>query len=209
VTILEHPKAQALLEDAVLSTEQLEELSRRVQPFLQRYLPLFQRSEQRTNASFLFRGKLSSLSRKTAEPIAHLFGIRRESLQDFLGVSPWDDDAILDELRAHVIEEGGDPNGVLTGDGSAFPKKGNHSCGVKRQFCGHEGKVDNCQLGIFLGYACPKGHTLLRARLFLPPEWAQDQERREATGVPEEVLYQETWEILLDHIDHGKDVPHA
>jgi len=209
MTILEHPKAQALLNDAVLTVEQVEQISKRIEPFLQRYLPLFQRSEQRSNAQHLLEGKLTSLSRKTAEPIAHHLGVRREVLQDFLGVSPWDDQLVLAELRKHVAEVWNDPDAVLTGDGSAFPKKGNHSCGVKRQYCGRLGKVENCQLGIFLGYACRHGHTLIDHRLFLPKEWANDPRRRKKTGVPKEVMYKETWEIFLEQVDECQDMPHS
>src|SRR5580704_1572126 len=146
MTILEHPEAQTLLNDAILTVEQVEDLGKRIEPFLRRYLPLFQRAEQRTNAQRILEGKLTSLSRKTAEPIAHHLGVRREVLQDFLGVSPWNDRLILAEIRNHVSEEWNDPNGVLIGDGSAFAKKGNHSCGVKRQHCGLLGKVENCQI---------------------------------------------------------------
>jgi SRSO17 transposase len=152
---------------------------------------------------------LSSLSRKTAEPIAHHVGVRREVLQDFLGVSPWSDSLILTELRHHVREVWNDPDGILTGDGSGFPKKGDHSCGVKRQYCGRLGKVENCQIGIFLGYACRYGHTLLTHRLFLPKEWALDQQRRKQTGVPKDVVYKEPWEIFLDQVDECKGVPHS
>src|SRR5947209_11690339 len=148
MSILEQPEAQALLNDAVLTVEQVVELGQRIEPFLQRYLPLFQRKEQRTNARLLLEGKLTSLSRKTAEPIAHHLGVRREVLQDFLGVSPWDDSVILAEIRNHVSEAWNDPNGVLFGDASGFAKKGNHSCGVKRQYCNRLGKVENCQIGI-------------------------------------------------------------
>jgi len=209
MSILEHPEAQAILNDAVLTVEQVEELAKRIEPFLQRYLPLFQRKEQRANAQRILEGKLTSLSRKTAEPIAHHLGVRREVLQDFLGVSPWDDQLILAEIRKHVSEVWNDPNGVLFGDGSAFPKKGNHSCGVKRQHCGRLGKVENCQIGIFLGYGCRYGHTLLTHRLFLPKEWANDEQRREKTGVPEDVVYKETWRIFLDQVDECKEVPHS
>jgi SRSO17 transposase len=209
MTILEHPEAQALLNDAILTVEQVQDISERIEPFLHRYLPLFQRSEQRTNALHILEGKLSSLSRKTCEPIAHHVGVRREVLQDFIGVSPWDDSLILTEIRKQVSEVWNDPQGVLTGDGSGFAKKGDHSCGVKRQYCGRLGKVENCQLGIFLGYACRYGHTLLDHRLFLPKQWADDPQRREETGVPQEVEYQETWEIFLDEVDECKDVPHS
>ena len=208
MTILEHPEAQAILDDARLSVAQVEELAGQLQPFLERYLPLFKRSEQRANAQLILEGKLSSLSRKTSEPIAHHFQVRRENLQDFVGSSPWSDRAALDEIRKHVIELWADPQGVLTGDGSGFAKKGTHSCGVKRQYCGRLGKIDNCQIGVFLGYACKHGHTLLDHRLFLPPEWADDAARREKAGVPTDVAYKETWEILLDQLDANKEVPH-
>jgi SRSO17 transposase len=209
VTILEHPDAHVLLGDALLLPGQVEGLATRIEPFLARYSPLFQRAEQRDNARLILMGKLSALPRKTCEPIAHLFGVRRESLQDFIGSSPWSDRRVLDELRRHVREAWGDPGGVLTGDGSGFPKRGEHSCGVKRQYCGRSGKVDNCQVGVFLGYSCRYGHTLLEHRLFLPPEWDADRDRRLKAGVPEAVTYKESWEILLDELDVCRDVPHA
>ncbi len=207
--LLEHPDAQALLEDAVLTPQQLQGLAAQIEPFLARYAPRFQRAEQRDNARLILLGKLSALSRKTCEPIAHCFGVRRENLQDFVGSSPWGDRHILDELHRHVAEAWGDPQGVLIGDGSGFVKKGTHSCGVKRQYCGRLGKVDNCQVGLFIGYACRHGHTLLEQQLFLPPEWASDPERRAQAGVPEGIVYQEAWQILLDALDRCRDVPHA
>lgn len=209
MTLLEHPEAQAILDGARFDVAQLEEMAAQLEPFLARYLPLFQRSEQRDHARCILEGKLSCLSRKTSEPIAHHSHVRRENLQDFVGSSPWHDRAILDELRKHVIELWPDPDAVLCGDGSGFPKKGEHSCGVKRQYCGRLGKVENCQIGVFLSYASEYGHTLLDDRLFLPQEWADDPRRRGKAKVPDEVVYQETWEILLDLIDANKDVPHA
>jgi SRSO17 transposase len=209
MSLLTHPSAKALLDEAVITADQLQTLARRLQPFLQRYLPLFQRDEQRQHATHILQGKLSSVSRKTCEPIAQLFHVRREILQDFVGVSPWDDRLILDALRQHLSTVWADPQGVLIGDGSAFAKKGEHSCGVQRQFCGRLGKVENCQLGIFLGYACRFGQALLEHRLFLPREWAQDATRRAATGVPAKVVYQENWEILLDQLKICRGVPHA
>jgi len=209
LTILQHPDAQAVLQDAVLTPEQILELGERLEPFLQRYFPLFKRREQRLNAQLILEGKLSNLSRKTSEPIANLAHVRGENLQDFIGSSPWKDRAVLDGLRQHVIEVWGDAKGVLVGDGSGFPKKGEHSCGVKRQWCGRLGKIDNCQVGVFLGYVCRHGHTLLDHRLFLPSEWAEDDARRTECHVPKEITYKEIWEIQLEQIDANKDVPHA
>lgn len=209
MTILEHPEARAILADAVFTPAQVAALAGRLADFLPRFLAHFQRSEQRANAEAIWQGKLSGLSRKTCEPIAHALGLRRESLQDFLGSSPWRDRPLLDELRAHVAEAWPDPDAVFVGDGTAFPKKGDHSCGVKRQHCGRLGKVENCQVGIFLAYSCARGHTLLDHDLFLPPGWAGDTERRKAGGVPDEVSYRETWEILLDQLRRNRGLPHA
>ena len=209
MTILEHPEAQALLADAVLDEAQLRRLADGLGPFLERYLPCFQRAEQRGHARVVLEGKLSALSRKTCEPIAHAAGVRREVVQDFVGSSPWDDDALLAELRRHVTAAWADPQGVLTLDGSAFPKKGSHSCGVARQWCGRLGKVENCQVGIFLGYACGSGHVGLDRRLWLPREWADDAKRRQKTHVPTEVTYQERWQAALELLDRSRDVPHG
>jgi SRSO17 transposase len=209
VSILEHPEARALLSDAVLGERQLRRLAAGLGPFLERYLPLFQRAEQRASARLVVEGKLSSLSRKTCEPIAHAAGVRRETLQDFVGSSPWDGDAVLAELRRHVTREWADPAGVLAIDGSGFPKKGTHSCGVQRQWCGRLGKVENCQVGIFVSYACAKGHVGLDRRLWLPREWAGDAPRRDAARVPEAEAYQERWETALALIERCREVPHA
>lgn len=209
MAILDHPEAQALLADAVLDEAQLDRLLGRLGPFLDRYLPLFQRSEQRHNARIVLEGKLSSLTRKTCEPIAHAAGVRREVLQDFVGSSPWDDETLLAELRRHVAQEWNDPQGVLTLDGSGFPKKGSHSCGVQRQWCGRLGKVENCQVGVFLGYACQSGHVGLARRLWLPREWVDDPQRRDKTHVPEAEVYQERWEVALMLLDSSREVPHA
>lgn len=104
MTILEHPAAQPLLADAVLSPAQPRELGGRLESFWERYLPLFQRAAPRRHARHLVLGKISALSRMTCEPSAHLFQLHRESLQDFVGVSPWCDDVILEQLRRQVGE---------------------------------------------------------------------------------------------------------
>jgi SRSO17 transposase len=209
VTILDHPEAQTLLADATLDEAQLVRLAAGLGPFLDRYAPCFQRAEQRRHLRLILDGKLSSLTRKTCEPIAHHLGVRRENLQDFVGSSPWDDDAVLAELRRHVVEEWADPDGVIALDGSGFPKKGEHSCGVQRQYCGRLGKVENCQVGVFLGYACASGHTLLDRRLYLPEDWAGDAGRREKAHVPEGVAFQEGWRIALGLLARCQEVPHG
>jgi SRSO17 transposase len=210
MSLLERPQAQALLAEAVVSPATVRGCQEHLTAFLQRYLPLFYRREQRDLATLVIRGRLSALERKTSEPIAHQAGRHRKPVQHFVGAGAWDDEAVLAELRRHVAEELGDPEAVLVVDSSGFPKKGTASCGVARQWCGRLGKVDNCQVGVFLGYAAPGGHAPLDRRLFLPRDWAADRKRRRKAQVPKEVVFQEKWRIALDLLDRsGPDVPHG
>jgi SRSO17 transposase len=210
MTILEHPEAVALLADATVSAEDVRGCRAHLTRFLNRYLPLFYRDEQRGHASAFVRGLLSGLERKSVEPIARQAGIPRKNLQMFVGQGGWDDEAVSSGMRRHVAEELGEPDGVIVLDPSGFPKKGQQSCGVARQWCGRQGKVDNCQLGVFLAYVSSKGHAPLDRRLYLPEAWADDPACREAGHVPEDVAYQKTWEIAAELLARsGADVPHG
>jgi len=182
--ILERPEAQALLEDAELSAAAVRSCAGRLEAFVARYLPCFARAEQGRHARTILEGKLSGLRRKTTEPIATRAGQKRRPLQLFVGAGGWRDASVTGELRRHAGEEIGDADGVWVLDGSGFPKKGADSCGVARQWCGRLGKVDNCQVGVFLAYVAPRGRALLDARLYLPEDWAADPDRRAATHVP-------------------------
>jgi SRSO17 transposase len=210
MSLLDHPDAQALLADATVSAADVRGCRDRITRFLNRYLPLFYRQEQRDHAAAVVRGFLSELERKTAEPIARQAGIPRKNLQYFVGCGLWDDEAVTAELRAHVRQELADPRAVLVIDPSAFPKKGDDSCGVARQWCGRLGKLDNCQVGVFLADAAPKGHAPLDRRLYLPEDWAADPERRKKSHVPETIAFQEKWRIALDLLDRSRaDFPHT
>jgi SRSO17 transposase len=209
-TILEHPEAQVLLGQTEVSPETVNSGSRHLTTFIQRYLPRFYRQEQRQHADTILRGKLTGLQRKTTEPIATQAHQKRRPLQLFVGAGLWSDDAVTDELRRHVRSEIGDSKGVLILDPSGVAKKGTESCGVQRQWCGNLGKIDNCQVGVFLGYATPRGKALVAARLFLPKARAADRDHRAKTYVPPEVTYQEKWRIGLDFVrGPGRDLPHA
>lgn len=210
MSLLERPQAKTLLADAVVSPAAVRGCQEHLTAFLQRYLPLFYRREQRDLATLVIRGRLSGLPRKTSEPIAYQAGHTRKPVQHFVGAGAWDDEAVLAELRRHVAAELGDPDGVLVVDSSGFPKKGTASCGVGRQWCGRLGKLDNCQVGVFLAYAAPGGHAPLDCRLYLPEDWAADRTRRRKTQVPPAVVFQEKWRIALDLLDRsGPDVPHG
>jgi SRSO17 transposase len=202
--ILDHPDAQTLLADAELSADAVRSCADRLTVFAQRYLPLFHREEQRGHALTILRGKLTGLQRKTTEPIATQAGQKRRPLQLFVGAGGWDDRAVRDELCRHVADELADPDGVFVLDPSAFPKKGDDSCGVARQWCGRLGKVDNCQVGVFLAYVGRRGPALLDSRLYLDEDWAADPQRRTQTYVPAAVTFQEKWRLGLELLDHAR-----
>lgn len=209
-TVLEHPSAQALLAETEVEPGTVRSCRPRLTRFLQRYLPRFYRKEQREHAVEVIEGKLSGLERKTTEPIANQAGQKRRPLQLFVGAGLWDDEAVRVELRRHVREEIGSRRAVLVLDNLAVPKKGTDSCGVQRQWCGHLGKVENCQVGVFLAYASPYGRALVDAALYLPQEWASDEQRRAKTYVPEAVVFREKWRLALEQVrGAGRDLPHG
>jgi SRSO17 transposase len=202
--LLDHPDAQALLDEAALSPEAVRSCEGRLTAFAQRYLPHFHRAEQRQHALAILTGKLTGLERKTTEPIATQARQKRRPLQLFVGAGGWNDRAVLDELQRHVGEELGHPEAVFILDPSTFPKKGEESCGVARQWCGRLGKVENCQAGVFLAYAAPRGSVLLAGRLYLDADWAADTRRRHKTYVPAAVSFQEKWRLGLELLDHAR-----
>ena len=208
MSLLEHPNAQALLADAKVRPADVANCRLRLEYFLQRYLPRFYRVEQHELARVVLQGKLSNLQRKTSEPIAYQAGRPRKPVQHFVGAGGWDDEAVMAELRRHVAEVCGDPDAVLVLDPSAFVKSGADSCGVARQWCGRLGKVDNCQVGVFVSYVTAAGQTLVDRQLYLPQRWADDDRRREQTHVPADVLFQESWRIGVALLDRSRaDLP--
>lgn len=182
----------------------LQQSVQRLEAFSQRYLPLFNRREQREHAARYVEGLLSSLQRKSIEPIA----LEREDnvrcLQHFIGTGRWQDEAILQEHQRHVSETLGEEGAVLVVDGKGFPKQGEHSVGVKRQYCGRLGKTANCQVGEFLGYVSGKGHTLIDRRLYLPQDWAEDLDRRRRCHVPDEIEFRTGWQLALQMIEQAQ-----
>lgn len=209
IPLLQRREARALLRDAELHWATVRGCQERLTLFLQRYLPLFYRAEQREHVRVVLEGKLSGLERKTSEPIARRAGQERKTIQVFVGQGAWDDEAVMGELRQHVREEIGAPDGILVIDGSGFVKKGEHSCGVARQWCGRLGKVDTCQVGVFLTYTSERGHALVDRQLYLPKDWANDATRRAECHVPEDVVFQEKWRIAQQLLERsGDDLPH-
>ncbi len=167
---------------------------RRLKPelnsFLDRYLPLFGRSENQPHAGRFVQGLLVGGDRRNIENIAEQVdgGVVR-TMQKFITEGVWNDREVIAEMQRQVSEVLGDDDAVLNVDETGFPKKGSKSVGVKRQYVGTMGRVDNCQVGVFVIYCSTHGHALIDRRLFLPEEWTNHAERRTDAGIPEAVIY--------------------
>jgi SRSO17 transposase len=181
----------------------LPRLAEFLDPFVRRLI-----APQRANAQDYVEGLLSDLDSKDAESIAYLHDRERQGLQKFIGQASWDHRPLIAELARQVGQQLGQA-GVLVFDPSAFAKQGKKSVGVQRQWCGRLGKVENCQVGVFLGYVSQEGQALLDYRLYLPKEWARDKGRRKEAGVPKEVRFCTRHELALQMLDEqGALLPH-
>ena len=151
----------------------------------------FTRAEPRRQAEVYLKGLFSPIPRKNSWQLAEIAGEKTpDGIQRLLNTAVWDVDGVRDDLRDYVGEYMGDPNGTLVIDETGFLKKGTKSVGVKRQYSGTAGKVENCQIGVFLSYASPQGRTLLDRELYLPQEWVDNGERRREAHVPEAIGFQ-------------------
>jgi SRSO17 transposase len=151
----------------------------------------FARAEPRRRALAYLRALLSPVERKNGWQIAeHAGEATPDGMQRLLAASCWDADRVRDEVRAYVVEHLAEPGAVLVVDETGFLKKGRASAGVQRQYSGTAGRIDNCQLGVFLAYAGRRGRAFLDRELYLPEEWAADADRRAAAGVPDDVGFQ-------------------
>ena len=158
------------------------------------------------------RGQLGPLERKSIEPIALEAGVPPRTLQEFLSLHRWDDRAVGRRLRALVVRDHFDPNGIGVIDEVSFPKKGDKTAGVQRQYCGATGKKDNCVVAVALAYAANDFHCLVDGDLYLPEEtWAEDRARCRSAGIPDDVVYRPKWRIALDLLEraHMEGVPTA
>ena len=150
----------------------------------------FARSEPRRRAVAYVRGLLGDAERKNGWQLAeHLGDSTPDGVQHLLARSDWDAEAVRDDLIGYVGEHLGQADGVLVVDETGFLKKGTKSCGVARQYSGTAGRIENCQVGVFLGYATRHGRALLDRALYVPKEWANDAGRRAAAGMPEGVEF--------------------
>jgi SRSO17 transposase len=152
--------------------------------------PCFARSETREGVKAYLRGLLSPIERKNGWQLAEEAGFATPyAIQYLLNRAVWESDEVRDRLQAYVREMIAGPDGMLVIDETGFLKKGKKSVGVQRQYSGTAGRIENCQIGVFLTYASQGNHTLVDRELYLPKSWTQDPDRCRAANVPEEVVF--------------------
>jgi len=186
-----------------MTIEMLDEWGADFVAFHSRFAGVFGRKEPRAQAAKYLRGLMAQVQRKNSWQVAEAVGDRiPDATQRLLYRAHWKADAARDVLQQYVIEVFGDEEGIGVVDESGFIKKGKRSVGVKRQYSGTAGKVENCQIGTFLSYATVKGHVFLDRRLYVPQEWCDDPERREKAKIPKEVVFQTKPQQAIAMLEH-------
>jgi SRSO17 transposase len=201
---------EELMAEAEVTPEALEGVLERLREFVEPFAASLKHASQREHAEEYVAGLASNVKRKNIETIAYLHEQDRQPLQKFIGQNPWDDRPMISELARQVGAALGEVNGVLVFDPSGVLKQGKGSVGVARQWCGRAGKVDNCQVAVYLGYVSREEHALVDTRLYLPKEWTKDKKRREQAGIPKEVRFRTRHELVLEMLrEHRTVLPHA
>ena len=180
---------------------------RRLRPALDRFVREFdgciKTRPSRTHLQTYLNGQLGNLRRKNLEAIALEAQVPVRTLQEFLSLHRWDEEAVSRRIRERVRLNHGHDRAIGVIDETSFAKCGAKTVGVKRQYCGATGKIDNCVVTVHLGYVAETFHAILDGDLYLPEDWAQDGARREEAGVPPEVEYRPKWRIALDLINRS------
>jgi SRSO17 transposase len=203
-------RQEELLRDCIVSPDVFSPMVDRLGEFVVPYQQALEAEAGQHHVHRYLAGLLSHLNRKNAEKIAALVDVERQVMQDFIGTAPWDHRPLINVLVGQVADRLGEPDGVIAFDPSSFPKRGTHSVGVKRQWCGHRGKVDTCQVGVFMGYVSGQEHALLDFRLSLPEDWVRDEPRRQECHVPKEVRYHTRQAQCLEMLaEWGDQVAHG
>jgi SRSO17 transposase len=203
-------RKQELIEECKVSAELFKCVQERLRGFVEPFANHLQTHLRQEFAQMYVAGLASDLKRKNIESIAYYHNRDRQPLQRFIGQMQWDHRPLLRELARQVGAALGEPDGVIVLDPSAHSKKSDDSVGVQRQWSGRKGKIDNCQVGIYMGYVSRCEQALVDERLYLPKSWANDKKRRRKCGVPSEVTFATRLESALDMLkEQGPQLPHA
>lgn len=201
---------EQLMAEAEVKPEALEGVLERLDEFVKPFAASLNHPAQREHAYEYVAGLVSNVKRKNIETIAYLHEQDRQPLQKFIGQKPWDDQPMIDELARQIGASLGRADGVLVIDPSGVLKQGKASVCVARQWCGRAGKVDNCQVGVYLGYVSGAEHALVDVRLYLPKEWTNDKKRCRQAGIPKGIGFRTRHELALEMIrKHRAVLPHA
>jgi len=203
-------RKRQILREAEVKPEVSNGMLKRLEQFAEPFIASLARREPKEHAQVYIAGLLSDLKRKNTESIAYRHDLDRQGLQRFIGSVPWDHQPLLEKLARQIGSQLGEDDAVIVLDPSGHKKCGNDSVGVQRQWLGRLGKVDNCQVAVYMGYASGKEHALADTRLYLPKQWVKDKTRRNKCGVPKNVHYQTRHDLALDMLkNNGKYLPHA
>jgi SRSO17 transposase len=198
-----------------MTAKDLQKALPRFDEFVDRFGTLLGEESRPARAKAYLRGLLLDADdNKNAETIAlNAHGGDTSQVrmtQFFISQATWPDGPLRTELVGWVNDDLGSDDGVLIVDESGFPKCGTKSVGVARQYCGATGKIDNCQVAVYLAYAAPQGHTLLDTRLYLPADWTEDPERCREAGVPDQVVFRTKPELALELVQgRGRNIRHG
>jgi SRSO17 transposase len=199
-----------MLAQAEVAPDLIDGFLGRLETFVHPFSASLGEPQQRRHTVEYLTGLLSKLRRKTGEGIAYLLDQHRQGLPNFIGQVPWADAPPLGVLATQVGEDLGGPDGVIVFDPSAFAKKGTRSVGVARQWCGRDGKVDNCQVRLYMAYVSRKDHAIVNTRLYLPEGWTKDRARCKAAGIPGGTRFRTRHELAPEMLDeHGSRLPHS
>lgn len=201
---------EELMAEAEVRPEALAGVRRRLQEFVEPFAASLKHPAQREHAQEYVVGLVSNVKRKNIETIAYLHEHDRQPLQKFIGQNSWEWDPMIEELARQVGASLGRADGVLVFDPSGVVKQGKASVAVARQWCGRAGKVDNCQVGVYLGYVSREEHALVDTRLYLPKEWTKDKARCRRAGIPKGIVFRSRHELALEMLRrHRAALPHA
>jgi len=196
-----------ILEEAGITPENVSKIADTLLDYFSQYRECFGREGQYKHGLCYIKGLLSDLDRKSIEPIALRYAEDEKevrNMQYFSQNGAWDEEMMLQIYQRLLSEKIAEPDAMITIDDSGFPKKGNETVGVARQYCGRLGKTDNCQDGVFIGYSSGLGYGLLQTQLYMPQKWFESDydERRKKCGVPTKLKFMTKSEIATELLDN-------
>lgn len=186
-----------------MEIKDLKKIRRNLNKFVKEFEDCIKTKPSRKYFQTYINGQISHLERKSVEPIALEAGIPPRTLQEFLGVKRWDHEAVRKRVREIIIRDYYDEEALAVVDETGIPKKGKDTVGVKRQYCGATGKVDNCVVSVHLGYVSDDFHAILDSDLYLPESWTSDEYLREKAHIPKDVTFRKKWKIALELLERA------